>query len=84
MIGFITLDELGVFGAKAFWGGEESRAKDAKDAKVKGMEDDEIVGGRWGSGGLCFRRNWMIKADKGRGGLSHLSLKIRKEKAGGR
>ena len=44
MIGFLTLGELGVFGVKAFWGGEESRAKDAKDAKVKGMEDDEVAG----------------------------------------
>jgi len=57
VIGFITLDELGVFGAKAFWGGEESGAKGAKDAKVKGMEDDEIAGvvGWWGGGvvGVC-------------------------------
>ena len=29
---------LGELGAKPFRGGEENRAKDAKDAKVKGME----------------------------------------------
>jgi len=34
MIGFLTLGELGGLGAKAVWAGEESRAKDAKDAKV--------------------------------------------------
>ena len=34
---------LGELGAKPFRGGEENRAKDAKDAKVKGMEDGEIV-----------------------------------------
>ena len=54
MIAFINLGGLGVFGAKAFWGGEESRAKgakDAKDAKVKGMEDDEIAG--VGGVGVC-------------------------------
>jgi len=47
MIAFITLGELGVFGAKLLWGGEESRAK---DAKVKGIEDDEIAGFGGGSG----------------------------------
>ena len=51
MIAFINLGGLSVFGAKAFWGGEESRAKDAKDAKVKGMEDDEIAG--VGGVGVC-------------------------------
>ena len=35
---------LGALGANPIWAGEESRAKDAKDAKVKGMEDDEIAG----------------------------------------
>jgi len=47
----------GGFGAKAFWGGEENRAKDAKDAKVKGMEDDEIAGvlGFGGSGEKIWR-----------------------------
>ena len=44
MIAFINLGGLGVFGAKAFWGGEESRARGAKDAKVKGVEDDEVAG----------------------------------------
>ena len=50
MIAFITVGELGGFGAKAFWGGEESRARGArgargaKDAKVKGVEDDEVAG----------------------------------------
>ena len=34
------LGELGVLGANPFWGGEENRAKDAKDAKVKGKKDD--------------------------------------------
>jgi hypothetical protein len=37
----LTLGELGVLGANPFWGGEETRAKDAKDAKVKGMKDEE-------------------------------------------
>ena len=37
---------LGELGAKPFRGGEENRAKDAKDAKVKGMEDGEL-GGRY-------------------------------------
>ena len=57
MIAFINLGGLGVFGAKAFWGGEESRAKDAKDAKVKGMEDDEIAGVvvEWR---FAWTRNW--------------------------
>jgi len=57
VIAFITVGGLGVFGAKALRGGEESRAKDAKDAKVKGVEDDEIAGvvGWWGGGvvGVC-------------------------------
>jgi hypothetical protein len=39
---------LGVLGANPIWAGEESRAKDAKDAKVKskgkGKKDDEIAG----------------------------------------
>ena len=36
-VGFLTLGELGVLGANPFrGGGEETRAKDAKDAKVKG------------------------------------------------
>ena len=30
--------------ARTHFAGEEIRAKDAKDAKVKGMEDDEIAG----------------------------------------
>ena len=30
---------LGELGAKPFRGGEENRAKDAKDAKVRGMKD---------------------------------------------
>jgi hypothetical protein len=52
------LGELGVLGAKPFWAGEENRAKDAKDAKVKGKKDDEIAGG-W-SGRLLWTRNFMI------------------------
>ena len=40
MIAFLSLGELGVFGANPFRGGEENRAK---DAKVKGMKDDAIV-----------------------------------------
>ena len=40
MIGFLT---LGGLGANPFRAGEETRAKDAKDAKVKGKNDDEIV-----------------------------------------
>ena len=39
-----TLGELGVLGANPLRGGEENRAKDAKDAKVKGMKDEEIAG----------------------------------------
>ena len=41
MIAFLTLGDLGVLGANPFWAGEENRAKDAKDAKVKGMKDEE-------------------------------------------
>jgi len=41
---------LGEPGAKPFRGGEENRAKDAKDAKVKGMEDGELGIGTL----LCF------------------------------
>ena len=37
MIAFLT---LGGLGANPLRGGEENRAKDAKDAKVKGMKDD--------------------------------------------
>ena len=39
----------GGFWAKPFRGGEKTRAKGAKDAKVEGMEDDEIAGvvGDW-------------------------------------
>ena len=44
MIAFLTLGELGVLGANPFRGGEENRAKDAKDAKVKGKKDEEIAG----------------------------------------
>ena len=40
MIAFLTLGGLGVLGAHPFRGGEENRAKGAKDAKVKGMRDD--------------------------------------------
>jgi len=40
VIGFLT---LGGLGAKPVRAGEESRAKDAKDAKVKGKKDDEIM-----------------------------------------
>ena len=36
MIAFLTLGGLGFLGANPFRGGEENRAKDAKDAKVKG------------------------------------------------
>ena len=38
-----TLGELGVLGANPFRGGEETRAKDAKDAEVKGMKDDGVI-----------------------------------------
>ena len=41
MIAFLT---LGGLGANPLRGGEENRAKDAKDAKVKGMKDEEIAG----------------------------------------
>ena len=37
-----TLGELGGLGANPFRGGEENRAK---DAKVRGMKDEEIVRG---------------------------------------
>ncbi len=53
-----------------FGAGEENRAKDAKDAKVKGMKDNEIgrvvVGVR-----LPLTRNWVIKGQIG-GRLSNL------------
>ena len=75
MIAFITVGGLGVFGAKPFGAGEETRAKDAKDAKVEGMEDDEIAGvvGEWGFAldmGLGRGRE-SRKGRKGRKGLWH-------------
>ena len=39
-MGSCTLGELGVLGANPFRGGKENRAKDAKDAKVKGKKDE--------------------------------------------
>jgi hypothetical protein len=48
VIGFLMLGGLGVLGAKPLRGGEEIRAKGAKDAKVNGMKGDEI--GRFSSG----------------------------------
>jgi len=51
VIAFIIVGGLGVLARSHFGAGEESRAKDAKDAKVKGMEDDEIVG--VGGVGVC-------------------------------
>ncbi len=47
-----NLGELGVLGANPIRGGEETRAKGAKDAKVKGMKDNEMVGG--GGGGCVW------------------------------
>jgi len=44
VIAFLNLGELGVLGANPFRAGESTRAKDAKDAKVKGMKDDEFAG----------------------------------------
>ena len=42
--------------ARTHFAGEEIRAKDAKDAKVKGMEDDEIAGVvEWR---FAWTRNW--------------------------
>ena len=43
MIAFLTLGELGVLGANPFRAGEQTRAKDAKDAKFKGIKQDEIA-----------------------------------------
>ena len=43
--------------ARTHFAGEETRAKDAKDAKVKGMEDDEIAGVVVGWR-FAWRRNW--------------------------
>ena len=53
MIAFITVGELGFLGRRHCGAGEESRAKDAKDAKVKGMEDNENAWVGW-SGGLLL------------------------------
>ena len=39
------LSNLGELGVKLLRDGEENRAKDAKDAKVKGMKDEAIAGG---------------------------------------
>ena len=60
MIAFLTLGELGVLGANPIRAGELNRAKGAKDAKVKGMKDDEIAG-VVGEGGFAL--------DKELGGL---------------
>ena len=44
--------------ARTHFAGEEIRAKDAKDAKVKGMEDDEITGVvEWR---FAWTRNWGL------------------------
>ena len=41
-VGVPTTDlSLYLHSLSAFWAGEETRAKDAKDAKVKGIKDDE-------------------------------------------
>ena len=43
-IAFLPLAVLASFARTHFRAGEESRAKDAKDAKVKGKKDEEIAG----------------------------------------
>ena len=62
--GLGELGELGVLGANPFWGGEENRAKDAKDAKVKGKKDEEIAGVVVEGRLLCESK---CRGDKGRG-----------------
>ena len=68
MIAFLTLGELGVLGANPFRAGEQTRAKGAKDAKFKGIKQDEIaqVVVEWAFAlhkelGPGLLRNWMIK-----------------------
>jgi len=60
---------LGELGAKPFRGGEENRAKGAKGAKVKGMEDEAIAGvGVEGAFALDRELRWGLLVDgKGRG-----------------
>ena len=41
---FLPLASLAFLARTHFGAGEESRAKDAKDAKGRGMEDEEIAG----------------------------------------
>ena len=54
---------LGELGAKPIRGGEENRAKGAKGAKVKGMEDGEL-GRELGIGTLfCFSLAVVGKGD---------------------
>jgi len=67
MIAFLTLGELSDLGANPFRGGEENRAKDAKDAKVKGKKDEEIGGVVVEGRLLCESK---CRADKGTGQLS--------------
>ena len=55
MIAFLTLGELGVLGANPFRAGKSTRAKDAKDAKVKGMKDDEFAGVVVEGGGALYK-----------------------------
>jgi len=52
VIAFLTLGELGVLGANPFRAGESTRAK---DAKVKGMKDDEIAGVVVEGGGALYK-----------------------------
>jgi len=60
---------LGELGAKPFRGGEENRAKGAKDAKFKGKKDEEIAGvGVERAFALDRELRWGLLVDgKGRG-----------------
>ena len=67
-----ALGVLGGLGAKPFRGGEENRAKgakDAKDAKFKGKKDEEIAGvGVERAFALDRELRWGLLVDgKGRG-----------------
>ena len=65
MIAFLTLGGLGVLGANPFRGGEENRAKDAKDAKVKGTPIRGLVSYSF------TRRRGGAEARRGRRGRRH-------------
>ena len=63
MIGFLTVGELGVFGAKAFGGGGRESRKGRKGRKGLKAWRMMRLRGWWGSGGLL----WNGEGGRGKG-----------------